>query len=559
MVTVLRPGPALLRRMSLSWRRNAFFVWLVIQSVAESRTLNPSTKPSSVLSSGPWANCPVACFCSSLSRIVYCSRRGLGSIPEGVAADSLQLNMNGNHFASPLLHRSNFSGLARLEHLYLSECGVEGIEVGTFLELQNLKWLDLSNNRLRTLSPSSFQGLNLQHLFLNGNRQLELTRDSFAGLVTVGLYLHDCSLGWIHPEVLSPLSSSLKYLWLNGNELSTLDPQLEPIFLSLTHLRLSSNPIHCNCRLSWLKALFDSNGDTFKGAVPPSCLGPSRLKGRYFNDVTAAEFRCQAPMFSNIDATFGQLEGQLRCRASGDPSPDIFWIQPSGRTTRYQVPEGPDARANQATLAVNRTDTDPHLFGMYICVATNEAGNVTLTINVSWPLTPMEETPSSSTSILSSSSANPHAPVQLLQGRGSQSTTPSEQDHLWGGRTITSSQDDDDTGHGVLLTTRPNYTLIQPLDRKRPGDEARMFSVVQMVCAVVGSHVCTLVLCLVAVPLCYRSRWTRLKPRPMPIGERQVVCKKLHAPEVTIPDSPSIDNTGCSQFYLPDYFITSPQ
>src|SRR6218665_257065 len=175
MVTVLRPGPALLRRMSLSWRRNAFFVWLVIEWVAESRTLNPSNKPSSVLSSGPWANCPVACFCSSLSRIVYCSRRGLGSIPEGVAADSLQLNMNGNHFASPLLHRSNFSGLARLEHLYLSECGVEGIEVGTFLELQNLKWLDLSNNRLRTLSPSSFQGLNLQHLFLNGNPQLQFT------------------------------------------------------------------------------------------------------------------------------------------------------------------------------------------------------------------------------------------------------------------------------------------------------------------------------------------------------------------------------------------------
>jgi len=74
-------------------------------------------------------SCPATCFCSALSRIVYCSRRGLAAIPDNIASDSLQLNINGNVFQTTTLQPKNFSGLASLEHLYISECGIERIEV----------------------------------------------------------------------------------------------------------------------------------------------------------------------------------------------------------------------------------------------------------------------------------------------------------------------------------------------------------------------------------------------------------------------------------------------
>jgi len=74
-------------------------------------------------------SCPKACFCNAPSRIVYCSRRGLTAVPDGIAANSLQLNLNGNVFASSTLRRGNFSGLSSLEHLYLSECGIARLEV----------------------------------------------------------------------------------------------------------------------------------------------------------------------------------------------------------------------------------------------------------------------------------------------------------------------------------------------------------------------------------------------------------------------------------------------
>ena len=75
------------------------------------------------------STCPQTCFCNTLSRIVYCSRRGLAAVPDGIASNSLQLNLNGNVFASSTLRRGNFSGLSSLEHLYLSECGIARLEV----------------------------------------------------------------------------------------------------------------------------------------------------------------------------------------------------------------------------------------------------------------------------------------------------------------------------------------------------------------------------------------------------------------------------------------------
>jgi Ran GTPase-activating protein (RanGAP) involved in mRNA processing and transport len=70
-------------------------------------------------------------------------------IPEGIPAETLQLNLNGNAFSSGIVGRSNFSRYVNLQHLYMSECGLEQLQVDTFVDLVELRWLDLSNNRLK--------------------------------------------------------------------------------------------------------------------------------------------------------------------------------------------------------------------------------------------------------------------------------------------------------------------------------------------------------------------------------------------------------------------------
>jgi len=99
----------------------------------------------------------------------------------------------------------------------------------------------------------------------------------------------------------------------------------------------------------------------------------------------------QAPMFNEVEATFNVDEsaGRLTCVASGEPAPMLYWIQPSGKATRYSAPSTSDddqLGLNEAVLELGRDGrTDPDESGMYICVADNDAGNATLTVSLPSP------------------------------------------------------------------------------------------------------------------------------------------------------------------------------
>lgn len=451
--------------------------------------------------SDPSSSCPSTCFCNSLSQIVYCSRRGLKSVPDGVPVDSLQLNLNANVFHSGTLRRSNFTRFGQLRHLYMSECGILDMEVDTFADLVDLQWLDLSNNQIRVISPFAFRGLVLQHLFLNGNRHLGLVPQSFEGLKTTGLYLHDCALDGIIADVLRPTQSTLRSLWLNGNQMTSLERPMERIFASLNHLRLSANPLRCNCEMLWLKEMFDTHADKFKGHVPPSCNSPRRLKGRQFDQVSQADFSCQAPSFADIELAFGLSETRLRCSATGDPIPTLYWIQPSGRATRYSTTSEEEIQRNEGVLTIQSEDQGEGrnaVKGMYICVANNDAGNVTLSVNVSWvrsvqPITMTTLSPSL-TDVVTSDGQRPHRhPSELV------SEKPLEE--------------------GVDLPVRlpnpPNESNSTSdewveKDHKDNDDTGKLFTVADIVGAVIGTHLCSLVLVLAILLKCCRGR---VKPR----------------------------------------------
>ena len=278
------------RSASAAWLGRAAVFWSMI---LWSSSNWPPAKSTSSSAAAVGGGCPRACFCNTPSKIVYCSRRGLTAIPDGIAGDTLQLNLNGNTFEASTVRPSNLSHYAAMEHLYMSECGIEAIEVGAFADLTALRWLDMSNNRLRVVDAFTFAGLTLQHLFLNGNRNIRLVAESFDGLATNGLYLHDCALAAVQPEVFEPLNATLRYLWLNGNELERVDRRLATLFARLLHLRLGFNPLQCNCEAVWLKEFYDRHADTFKGAMPPSCLTPHRLRSRFFSELSLFDFRCQ--------------------------------------------------------------------------------------------------------------------------------------------------------------------------------------------------------------------------------------------------------------------------
>lgn len=210
----------------------------------------------------------------------------------------------------------------------------------------------------------------------------------------MGLYLHDCSLADISADLLAPLNTTLRYLWLNGNELQRLHAQLEDSFAPLHHLRLGSNPLRCDCGAAWLRSFFDHHVDAFRGALKPSCYRPARLRGRDLGDVDPADLRCRPPSFTALEVRFdaqvpsggGVTRRRLLCAAVGDPMPAVYWIQPSGRTTRYDRPTrtGGDVEHVEAVLELRSgsdgDEEDESISGLYTCIANNDVGNVTMTV-----------------------------------------------------------------------------------------------------------------------------------------------------------------------------------
>lgn len=487
--------------------------------------------------------CPRACFCNELSKTVYCSHRGLTALPDGIPRDTRELNLNGNVFESVVIQRSNFSRFVELEHLYLGGCGIETIHEDAFRDLVNLQYLDLNNNRIKELKDHTFRGLSLMHLFLNGNRNIQLSPRSLEGLVTTGLYLHDCSLSLLSLDVLMPLNETLRYLWLNGNQIERIDKSYLALFSSLRHLRFNSNPLHCNCEMEWFKQFYDQHENTFNGAMAPSCLTPLELKGKFFNELSLVDFRCQAPVFNNIDAVLDDGRGKLKCTATGDPAPTLYWIQPSGKSNRYYPPIEEDARHTEGLLVVGANDAArEELSGMYICVAHNEAGSVTLTLNVTWPQNRGYDTSQISPKIIGIQQSDGHgktvtdidndgAPGAHHQATGTpHSLIPTPPSN---GRTrkTTTSREKSNNNNNIINNNNNNnnnnynnnFTANMYEMTRRSGQ--RLFSVTELIGAIIGTHVCTLLLCLIFMPLYYKKKWHR---------ERHDSLEKQHPPHETL-------------------------
>ena len=287
------------------------------------------------------------CFCEPLSHIVYCARMNLPAMP-ALPEGTLKVNLTGNHFHNKSIHRYNLTNYGSLKRLFMSDCGIETIDIDTFVDLVNLRWLDISNNNLSVLQENTFRDLRLSHLFLNGNRGLELLPMSFAGLVTSSLYLHNCTIVRLQVEVLTPLNGTLIDFWLNDNQLKCVDQRLASILATIAHVRLGSNPLHCNCEVLWLKEYFDENNETFEGAEPPRCQSPARIKGKHFSELSLFDFDCQSPAIGNCD---------------GDPTPSIFSVQyDPPTTTENNRNERVFNLIRKGALAQNLSHTD----GLYI-------------------------------------------------------------------------------------------------------------------------------------------------------------------------------------------------
>lgn len=333
-----------------------------------------------------------------------------------------------------------------------------------FTDMTGLRILDLSHNNIQVLAGGALSGLRLNFLYIENNPQLTLRDEAFQGMTTGLLSLKECGLNAVKAELFSPLNT-LKKLKLENNRISRFDSNMLTIFRRLELLRIHNNPLICDCESRWLKEFYDLNRDTVRdrslgNVEEPRCSAPEHVEGQFFHLISQYDFSCVKPTLS-ANVSFTKEKGILSCTSRGNPLPEVIWYKPTGEIVR----SNPDKRLSYNTNQLELSATDSSVKGLYTCMATNDAGNITLSVNVEWPFQ-------------NSSNSTPCQQMVFNKVSGEEkiietATKPQTSEHE---------------------TTEPDLIKM------------KYFTIVDLIGAILGTFICTLVITVVTLHFCVYRR-----------------------------------------------------
>uniref|UniRef100_A0A8C6SCA5 Zgc:172282 n=1 Tax=Neogobius melanostomus TaxID=47308 RepID=A0A8C6SCA5_9GOBI len=325
--------------------------------------------------------CPKRCMCQSLSPslAILCSKTGLLFVPAAIDRRTVELRLQENFITA--VRRKDFANMTALLHLTLSRNTISQILPAAFSDLRRLRALHLDSNRLTVIKDDHFKGLtNLRHLILANNQLHSISPHAFDNFLatledldlsynnlievpweTIGRLTNVNTLNMDHnlienvPQGVFTNLHKLARLDMTSNKLKKIPP--DPLFLRIPGLRqVQRLPPHIPDDLE-------------------TCASPADLSAKYFWTIPEEEFICDPPVLTRKSPQTVAMEGQptsLKCKANGDPEPEVHWISPEGRlisnTTRTMVyPNG--------SLEINGTTAKDA--GNFTCIASNAAGEST--------------------------------------------------------------------------------------------------------------------------------------------------------------------------------------
>ena len=190
------------------------------------------------------STCPAKCQCTALPGgvIVNCAQLSMTSIPSDLPKDVMELNLQNNSISST--SESDFSReYTNLVKLDLSHNRISTWTNGVNTRLPSLRFLDLSNNMMSSLSNETFNGYTLDKLYLSGNGLENLARNVFYGGHIKGLYLDSCKIQTLPSDIFKPLKSSIEVLSLSHNAYSLSLPSALLDGFEFDHLSIKNNEI----------------------------------------------------------------------------------------------------------------------------------------------------------------------------------------------------------------------------------------------------------------------------------------------------------------------------
>lgn len=350
-----------------------------------------------------------------LSSATFDTLRGLTS----VRLDNSEIGDSSSEdvIAAPLLPSS-------AEDVTTSTNEIKYVRSHSLSNLDRLRKIDISFNfirsvvglvaltSMRSLTDVTFDGnlidrlsrpLDFQPSSSSSVRELSLCRMPRLSVVDEGAFLdlEDLEVLWlcenprliyIHPFALTRVSR-LRVLDLRGNGLSAISEDLVLASASLELVRISENPLHCDCNARWISRFVDvETGSSASTNSPHRNWTFGNVSGE--EDVPVCDSPADKHSISLRDLDFRSLPEHCRpvvvplfvgsalheigssatfsCRSIGLPLPKIHWILPSGRVVNGTPNDSRIRFESSGTLTVNHVK--PTDYGTYTCLASNPKG-----------------------------------------------------------------------------------------------------------------------------------------------------------------------------------------
>lgn len=361
--------------------------------------------------------------CSTcLPKYIACTSGGLTSIPIQFQPGTEKIILSGQLQFNGILSPSNFSELAppkyHIHTLSIRSSSIQELSSNTFSRLTFLKYLDLSENQRLTIMSSTFYGLQLKILKLDDIGKLMLSQGAFNGLSTDSLSMKNSRLQSLNFDIFSPISHTLKNLYIENNQIRTLDQKFEPLFYRLESVNLKDNPLICYCPLLWLskalrsKMLNNRFSNRFSDAKSdastetnsfPKCVAPSYLRNRQLQSISEAEFNCQVPQIAQVEIDLMSLFGgimscSIKPEEKGHKIPTkIFWqkenaengigyqrfVEKTQNTGDRLVSDNNGVGDLSSTIKFSSERNKNR--ENFQCIAENTAGRSLVAVQISWP------------------------------------------------------------------------------------------------------------------------------------------------------------------------------
>ena len=208
-------------------------------------------------------NCLQKCLCIPEGRAVrvQCRERNLTSVPN-TTVDKRVSRMDVSFNDLGTLEDNAFFPYESVNYIYLEHCKIHNISEKTFQRLENLTFVDLSDNWLTSIPPNMFNcNHRLQTLKLRKNdlSTLQMNRTLLNGPPSLScLDLHSCELSNLSSVTFSSLPN-LTIIDISKNKLVILKFDALSSHQQLQDVNLENNPFECGLDFEILWNAMQSN------------------------------------------------------------------------------------------------------------------------------------------------------------------------------------------------------------------------------------------------------------------------------------------------------------